>query len=275
MSLHQIIDLIYHLAHKAQTVCPFWMQEPTIDKRMTQTLSNIRCYAPKAQTELYSNMGYFSQEAWTTILQAGLLDSLIISFFGTDKATYNKLQPPLDFAQTKRNIKKLWKLRTKLAWTKPSIRIRLLITPETLDKTNKFYHDWKPYADEVAFTFLENWNGPPDEVLEFNNKYWGPPAPRVPCARLYGGKIIASNGNVAMCCMDYNITEKIGNVFHDGYDIWKDNIHLQRLKDFHEAGEWNKIPKCKNCTIYAYNHQKDWIEYWMNKKSFVYSAISR
>ena len=276
MPLHRIIDIIYNLAHKAKHVCPFWMQEPTLDNRMPQILSNIKCYAPKAETMLYSNMAYYPEQKWKTILQAGLLDNLIISFYGTDKPTYNKLQPPLDFEVTKANIKKLWKLRNKLGWNKPQIAIRLLVTPETMHKTNDYNQAWKPYCDYVGFTWLENWDtNNKDEVLEFNRKYWGEPAQRVPCARLYGSQNIQCNGDAVACCMDYNGELKLGNVFEDGYGVFTDNSELNRLKDLHEAGEWNQIPACKNCTIYAYNHSEDWIKYWLNQKSFVYSAISR
>ena len=277
MSLPNIIDLTFNLAHKAQTVCPFWMQEPTLDKRLADILSNIKCYAPRTQTVVYSNMGYYPKENWKTILETGTLDQLVISFFGTDKETYNTLQPPLDFETTKKNIKKLWRLRQKLGWVKPEINIRLLITPETVNKVKQYFKTWRPYADKVAVTFWESWdgNGDPKEILELNRKFFGEPAQRVPCPRLYSTQVITCDGDVAMCCQDYNVSEKLGNVFVDGYDLWTDNIHLQRLKSLHEAGEWGKIPICKDCTVYAYNTDKRWVKYWIDKTQFVDCVIRK
>lgn len=275
MPLHQIADVAYHLAHRAKTVFPFWMQEPTIEPRLADILANIKCYAPRTETCIYSNMAHYPADTWKTILETGTLDKLVISFFGTDKQTYSKLQQPLNFNQTRRNIKKLWRLRAKLGWTKPEIKIRLLITPETASKARRFHKTWSPYADVVCGTYLESWDTDPAEVLKFNRKVWGKPAPRVPCARLYNSVNIACNGDVSMCCMDYNITERLGNVFEDGYDLWWNNKRLQTLRQLHEQGNWDSVPLCRKCTIYAYNHSKEWIQHWMNNKEYVAYAISR
>ena len=97
----------------------------------------------------------------------------------------------------------------------------------------------------------------------------------MPCTRLYNSRVIAANGDVPMCCMDYNVTEKLGNIWQDGYDLWNHSSTLTKLREMHEAGEWNKIPACRDCTVYAYNHSKEWINYWIKKKSFVASAINR
>ena len=58
------------------------MQEPLLEPRLIQILSNIRSRNPRCKTSIYSNMNALTEEQTHIIIDYDLLDRLYISFYG-------------------------------------------------------------------------------------------------------------------------------------------------------------------------------------------------
>lgn len=268
MPLHKIIDLTYHLAHKAKTISPFFMQEPLLEPRLLKILSNVKTFNPRAKVCIYTNMSVYPEKTLTKIMQWGLVDDWFISFYGATKKTHDKLQPTLDYYRTRQNIKKLVKLRNKLRWATPHIYLSFLVTPETLPQIEKTQKQWTHIVDHIALFPYDSWCGRKPYDVEFEESVWGSPKQRVPCQQLWNAMHIHCNGNLVPCCMDYDGEHVIGNVFDD-WNLWWNSPKLHDLRMLHQEGKWDEVSMCRDCTKWRYRHKQSWVNKWMDKKQLL------
>jgi radical SAM protein with 4Fe4S-binding SPASM domain len=63
----------------------------------------------------------------------------------------------------------------------------------------------------------------------------------------YDRNVLLPNGDVVLCCMDYNLKHIIGNLLTQSYDeIFEDRL-LQDIIEINESSEFNKCSICKSC----------------------------
>ena len=75
--------------------------------------------------------------------------------------------------------------------------------------------------------------------------------PRLPCPALYSTIAIHANGNVSYCCLDGFGETNVGNVFEKSVkDVWNGEA-LNKVRYYHETGQWDKVPFCKSCERWA------------------------
>jgi len=274
MPLTQIIDLLYNLAHHAQTICPFGWQEPLLDTRIDKICSNVKLFNPRAKVEIFTSFPTYPKKQLENIVRWGLVDKLIVSFYGGTKAHHANMQPGIDYNQAANNIKRFMKLKQRLNHYIPKVALGYLITKETYPHIKRFHKQWLDKVDEIDYFRYDSICGTQPYDTEWEEQVWGPPAERVPCAELYRGPNIHSNGDVVSCCLDYNGENTVGNIFTD-WNTWWTSSKMNDLRRLHEEHRWNENPLCRDCTKWRYNHTKEWIEYWRNHKTLpVVSAVN-
>ena len=70
---------------------------------------------------------------------------------------------------------------------------------------------------------------------------------KVPCRQLWQRLYIAYNGDIHMCCADYQGQEILGNIANDSiYSVWHSN-RLNEIRQYHLDGEYYKISLCEKC----------------------------
>jgi sulfatase maturation enzyme AslB (radical SAM superfamily) len=63
----------------------------------------------------------------------------------------------------------------------------------------------------------------------------------------YDRNVLLPNGDVVLCCMDYNLTHVLGNLLTQTYDEIFQSKPLLDLIALNEAPEFNKCSICKSC----------------------------
>ena len=63
----------------------------------------------------------------------------------------------------------------------------------------------------------------------------------------YDRNVLLPNGDVVLCCMDYNLTHILGNLLTQTYEEVMQGKPLQDLIALNEAPEFNKCSICKSC----------------------------
>jgi len=63
----------------------------------------------------------------------------------------------------------------------------------------------------------------------------------------YDRNVLLPNGDVVLCCMDYNLTHVLGNLLTQTYDEIMQGQPLLDLIALNEAPEFNKCSICKSC----------------------------
>lgn len=118
-----------------------------------------------------------------------------------------------------------------------------------------FLKFWKEVADHVYV------GGYSTRVGGVKGNESGDRPNRHPCFRLWNQLDICNNGDVTLCCNDWNCIMKMGNVKKESLrDIWTSN-RFQRIRQIHMKGDSYKIPLCRKCNP----HQWDAVPIWWNK----------
>jgi MoaA/NifB/PqqE/SkfB family radical SAM enzyme len=105
--------------------------------------------------------------------------------------------------------------------------------------------------------FVERWSGIVDCVrvnLLFENGTFPDmkaPAERLPCPTLYKTLPIHNDGTVTVCCLDGFKQTNVGNVFEQGVRAVWHGEEFAKVRYYHETGQWDKVPFCKNCNGWA------------------------
>ena len=261
----ELIELMYWIAPTVKMVVPLGMQEPFLEPRLTAILANLKQQNQKIVTTVYSNMTVYDEELYKRLIFQQNLDELAISFYGTDKRTYNKLQPGFDFYQVQKNIKKFMKLRKRLGWRKPKVSMHMIVTPDTEKKCDSFVNKWRGIVDAVGFVHFDSWCGtqPYDSVYEL--KIWGQPETvRPPCHRLWLAVNVRSDGTLIPCCLDHNAEVDLGNAFLD-HTIFNGE-KIRAFRQLHLDGKQDTIDLCRDCSVWKYETPKEWKEYWRKQK---------
>ena len=260
-----INKIVREAAPKTDALCPFLMQEPTLEPRLVSILANIKQRNRNCTTIVYSNMNYLPDETIKGIVDGDLLDELHISFYGPTEELYRKWQPPLDRARTVVNIQKMFTYRHLMRRCRPKMILHVLSVPEIMDAADG-YADVKNYVDQIAGVQFDTFHGDVEDLAGDQTKYMGEPAPRVPCQRLWTGMNIHFDGSVVPCCIDYNDEHVLGNVSTESlHDIWN-NLAYVKFRKLHTDGKWDSIPLCKDCRVHEYQFKKEWTDYWLNKR---------
>lgn len=125
----------------------------------------------------------------------------------------------------------------------PRIGVSFIEEDVNIHEREEFVSFWLQHVDviRVAKVYSEEHKIDPNLILN----------DRKPCAMLYEVMVIHYNGDVPMCCWDPNGKTKVGNVFEDGIKrVWLGK-ELQKIRHYHETGQFDKVPFCSKCAYWS------------------------
>lgn len=173
------------------------------------------------------------------LIDAGL-NRIIFSFDGATKETYEKIRVGSNYDVVVRNIRRFVEIRDEIGLKIPSIRVQMCAQPNNIPELNIFVDMWKDTVNRIGFGLLKD----PNEVMN---------AERFPCPQIWQRLIICYDGEVRLCCGDWNgdLSAPIGNL--DKYssirDIWINNPYVKKIREMHLAGKSSEIDVCSRCDI--------------------------
>jgi len=63
----------------------------------------------------------------------------------------------------------------------------------------------------------------------------------------YDKNVLLPNGDVVLCCMDYSLSNIVGNLLEQNYLEMFQNLEFLNLVKINESNEFNKCSICKSC----------------------------
>lgn len=218
--------------------------EPFLDKKIIEKIKYAK--EKKMYVGFYSNGSLLNENLAKEIIEAGL-DGITISFDGATKETYEKIRLGLNFDVVKRNVLNLIRIRNGMKKTNPKITLVLVELEENKKEIKQFYDGWNKKVDSISIINMRNWANDIEkegtkESFHFNKKM-----KRKPCALIWQKMVVDWNGNVVLCCDDWNQSTVLGNLKKQTIEeIWKGK-KLREIRDAHVKGEFYKIPLCSGC----------------------------
>ncbi len=208
--------------------------EPLLDRQLEERIR----YAKQAglrRVKIFSNGSLITPTRARRLVQSGL-DEIKISIDGASQEEFERIRYPLRFEQVLRNIHQLVAVRNELQSTL-SIRVACC---STSDKTATMAA-LESVVDGFSFGKIHNWASEDEGA--------GDEGVRRPCSRLWRTFTVLANGDIALCCLDYDGQHLLGRIDDTTSirDIWNSSTY-RRLRRMHTRAQQTEISLCSSCT---------------------------
>lgn len=243
MALYKkIIDNCKKIGIKIVTLSFFG--EPFLDKTLIEKI----IYAKERGmfVAFYSNASLLTEELAKKIINSGL-DGITISFDGYSKETYEKIRKKLKFDVVKKNVLNLIETRRKMGKSNPNINLVLVELEENKNEIKQFYKEWKNKVDSINIINMRNWANDIQKEGTKDSFHFNKKMKRKPCALIWQKMVVDWNGDVVLCCDDWNHSTVLGNLKKQTIEeVWKGE-KLKKIRGAHAKGEFWRIPLCSGC----------------------------
>ncbi len=232
----------------------YFMGEPLLNPNLSKMIK-IACEMDLAErTELTTNGYLLDEETSKAIIHSGL-DYLRISISGVD-ADRHKFVTQTEFNVEKiyKNIKQFKQIRTEMKRTKPFLYVKMLDSLNDAEN-EKFIKLYQNVSDETIIEKPMNWNDYSDHDLiqaTFGEKpkvnrdelY---PYPKSVCPFPFYNLMVNVNGDITVCCVDWNKATMIGNAFESTIQSIWDGDEMRNFRRLQIERKRSLNPSCANC----------------------------
>ena len=192
-----------------------------------------------------TNGSLLTEEISKKLFKSGL-DKLFISFDSPFKERYDKIRVGTKFEIVLENVKTFIRLRKESDLVNPLVRVSMVVMKENKEDVIDYIKLWNPFVDLIGFSDYIN---PQRMDQEDRATFQLKEHKNFICSQLYQRLFVHWNGEIGLCCSDYDAEMNLGNANQDNIkDIWLGE-KLQKIRELHENGKWNQVPLCAKCNI--------------------------
>lgn len=213
--------------------------EPLLDKTIFEKIKIIKNEFPKTYIFMPTNFALANKEIIKNLLESGL-DKITISLNADNEKDYKEIMK-IDYKKTLSNIDLLLEMKSK-AKSKLHVMVTVAANPINKKSINSFNKKWEAKVDEVAINWIHDWAGAVD--TKDGKSTW---KKRYPCRTLFEQIVVHSNGNIPLCCIDYEGIVIGGNVKDKAILESFNGDKIKKIKDMHRNGQIDKFKMCANC----------------------------
>lgn len=226
--------------------------EPTLHPKYVEIMKKIK--SAGAKIHLNTNGSLITDEQISEMIDMNL-DSIKFSFQGADEGTYNEMREGGDYYKLINTIKKFNEQRGDKAV--PYIQITTTITGETIDQVNSFKNDVDGLCDyyNIGYTKLNHLNVDSMKIddnekrkikeLQLHEKFHHTYLKI--CSDAFDVLSINWNGDVTLCCSDYDNYMIVGNILDNDLKQIFNSKAADNYRAIIAKGEYGKIKCCSEC----------------------------
>ncbi len=224
--------------------------EPFIDKEIIEKIKYVNEKYPLVKIEIYTNASLLTEKIADELLKMNL-DRITFSINGTKK-NYNKIMS-LDYDKTMENL--LYLLRENKKRGKNILtNISLMILNDNKEDIDEFIDYWSSMADSVRAYPPNDWAGGVKNII--NNSPFKTKK-RWPCFFIWSNITVDVEGNVIMCCRDYESKIIFGNLLKEDIKEIRNSDKFKQLQKNHLDYNFS-LPICNICDNIT-ESSLDWI----------------
>lgn len=227
--------------------------EPLIDTQLINRLKIIKTNFPNSKTKFYSNLNLANSKIIKELTKSNL-DEINISLNGYNRQNYEKVMK-INYQKTIKNLKELIKAK-KDNNSELKIRISMTLVKNNENSATKFIKKWSPLVDSVSVNKVHNYN---DGVKDVNNKFKiNFQKTAFPCRYIWDTITIDVNGEVVLCCLDYESQYNFGNI--NSQSILKSfySPKFELIRKNHLQFQSKNIKICQHCYT-PYKNGVEWL----------------
>ena len=235
----------------------YLQNEPFLDNKLFDRIKLIKKLSKgKIETVIVSNGSLLDDEKISKLIESGN-DITSISVDAFTKDTYDKIRPGLDFEKLLKNVENFSK-----APNRNELSVSFLVQSKNYHELNDFKKYWIDRGVTVLIKDLKNRAGilKSYEKIKYRGTkglFWKKIKDIFliktikTCPFLLLSFNILVNGDVILCCNDYNCSIIIGNVKESSIkEIWN-GFKYQNIRKIQYNKQFDKIPMCRDCSTFT------------------------
>ncbi len=234
-----------------------WFGEPLMNPRLFEQVALAKRKVPNLG--ISTNATLLGPENAARVLDSGL-DTVLLAVDGATKEVYERVRKgPFPFERVRENVERFLDLKRARGQAKPHTILSIIVMAETAGDLERFREHWLARgADEVRHKPFTDWGGQDDRFVELalpaQRHLYGSPRPH-PCKHLWQSVVVAWDGRVVPCCLDYDAKMPLGDLTTSTLaEIWNGPAYVA-LREAELAGR-NDSALCANCGS-APGHARD------------------
>ena len=237
LSEKKYLELLEEISnHKINRLTLFNNNEPLLDKRIYKFIKKAHDVMPDTEITLSSNGRVVTTDVLNKLLESGLT-TLYISIPCINREDYKKVMgvypdrifKVLDSIEDERLLK-------MIVIASP---ITKYLNKEEMDKR---FNKYKKCAWNLEYK--ESWG-----IHDKFNEVAKEDSIAGLCDRPMDQAVISSNGDVLICCRDWQSQNIVGNVYNNTlYDIWHSKP-MRIIQQLIAKEKYNQVECCKDCAI--------------------------
>lgn len=232
--------------------------EPLTDPTIFSRIQKIKTAFPDSKIKLYSNLNLANKKTIQRLINSQL-DEINVSLNGYNAKNYQEVMK-LDYKKTIKNLKTLINIKNKIN-SKLKIRISMTLVKQNEKTVKKFIKKWSSLVDSVSVNKVHDYNGSVKNItnkfkINFNKKTF-------PCRYLWDTITFDVNGEVILCCLDYESQYKFGNIKSQSIKSIFYSPKFNLIRKQHLNLNSKEIKICRQC----YTPYKNGVE-WLLKKIY-------
>jgi MoaA/NifB/PqqE/SkfB family radical SAM enzyme len=224
-----------------------WRGEPIINQKIGEMIK----YAKEQgvlEVLINTNAALLTDSFARKIIDAGL-DQIIFSIDSLDKNKYEQIRRGAVFERTLANILNFIDLRNKnckkTGSPKPLVKVQMVVMDDNRSEVEFFNKFFSPLVDMISTQDYTN-RGEKNSQLQENLRAKG----RRACPQIWQRLIITWDGQVGMCCRDWDFYHPLGNLDYPSETIshfWNGE-KLAAIRKLHQQERLDELSACHGCT---------------------------
>jgi len=217
--------------------------EPLLDTLLPERIKPAKACG-LVHTYIATNASLLFPETSRKIIDAGL-DTMKISFYGTDEESYHATMRRLDFKAALHNIEAFVRIRKELKKRTPKLILQYLPQETNGARTEEFQSMWRSLLDKNAgdclnLSSLDNFGG---------GKSYNIVGEKIVSVCFYPWTALSvlCDGRAVTCCVDYNGVQGVGDLtFQSVMEIWNGPVLSAIRRKFGKL-DYSGFPTCLSC----------------------------
>lgn len=240
----KLVDECFSFEKKVEKLTFFLHKdgEPLLDPLLFDRIAYIKNKLKNSKVGINSNAALLTEEKAWKLIDSGI-DQITFSVDGTTPASYEKIRRGLKYSTVESNINRFYEIKEK-----QNIYIYTMLQM-VVDKNNEneiedFKTKWKNKADLVYIKPMHNFLDMNTSIKtkSLSNKQL------YKCQQPFDYMLIYWNGDVGLCCWDYDNFAKLGNVQSDNILKIYNNKNYMKIRDAMEKMDCIDITPCNRCS---------------------------
>lgn len=238
MSLDQSLNLLKQISIQKPLLQPCLWSEPLLAKNFREHLKQILSFG--LVVAINTNGLLLSRDMARFLVESGV-SSVFVSIDATTPEVLEKVRGTKRLDQIENAVFNILNARNGRHY--PRVGVSFTIEAPNKEQVDGFIAKWINLVDVIRVNACFDSSTRAEIGCDLPH--------RIPCGSLYETMAVHFNGNVSICCQDGHQKTFMGNIFTKSVEeIWNGSA-FARVRQIHENGEYDRIPICKDCIVWA------------------------